>query len=265
MAKNDAASDKSPLHHIAMGSGDNIAILLHGFPMNHHLWDFVAPLLADDMRLIIPDLRGFGQSLVKGPLELSLKSMADDVAQLMSELGIEKAHIIGASMGAMVAMAFAYYHGERTQSVVVMHSEADPDDEEIKIRRNAQIKTIRNQGSNAFAHQFARRVLGSDTEAEKLTFVSNMMADASAKAMVAGMRLLRDREDLRLLLPRIEAPALVVAGQNDPHSPADLMEQTAALFPNGQFHIMDNANHLSAIECPQSAAKVIRGWVGSHT
>lgn len=265
MAKNDAQSVQPPLHHISMGTGESIAILLHGYPMNHHLWDFVAPLLADDMRLIIPDLRGFGQSSVKGALDLSLQNMADDVAQLMTELGVEKAHIIGASLGAMVAMAFAYCHADKTQSVVVMHSEADPDDEDMKIRRNAQIKTIRNQGSKAFARQFAQRVLGPDAGQDKVSFVSDMMADASAKAMIAGMRLLRDREDIRLLLPKIETPALVVAGRNDPHSPADLMEKTAALFPNGQFHIMDNANHLSAIECPQSAAKVIRGWVGSHS
>lgn len=254
-----------PLHYVEAGQGRKTVILIHGFPMTSALWHKVAPLLEDDIRLIMPDLRGFGGSTIKGPFHLSFELLADDIARLMDALNIAQAHIVGASFGAMVSMVFSHRHKNRTQSLIVFHSEADPDDEEAKITRNSQIKLVRNQGAKGFAHHFAKRVLGRSAKAKDLEFLSDMMGQASAQAMIAGLRLLRDRPDLRLLLPDITAPALVVAGAEDPHSPPHIMEKTADLFPNGQFHIMDGVRHLSAIECPQSAAKIVRDWVFTHS
>lgn len=252
------------IHHVEIGQGQDIAILIHGFPMTHRLWHKVTPHLEAHMRLILVDLKGFGGSSVKGAFELSFEELADDIANLMDDLGIERAHIIGASFGAMVTMMFGFLHKSRVQSLVILHTEADPDDEEAKAGRYAQIKTVRNQGAKAFAHIFAKRVLGPKAVPETLDFLSNMMAENNAQAMIAGLRLLRDRPDFRLLLPDIPAPALVVAGTDDPHSPPEIMEKTAALFPDSQFHIMDAVRHLSTIECPQSVAKMVRDWVLSH-
>jgi|GEM_PF-2697461 len=260
-----APSSIPPLHYVEAGQGRKTAILIHGFPMTSALWHKVAPLLEDNIRLIMPDLRGFGGSAVKGSLHLNFETLADDIARLMDNLDIAQAHIVGASLGAMVSMVFAHRHQSRTQSLVIFHSEADPDDEEAKLTRNSQIKFVRNQGAKGFARHFAKRILGRSAKAEDLEFLSDMMSQASARAMIAGLRLLRDRSDLRLLLPNITTPALIVAGAEDPHSPPHVMEKTADLFSNGQFHIMDGVRHLSAIECPQSAAKIVRDWVLTHS
>src|SRR5688572_27394425 len=86
------------------GSGPPL-VLLHGFPLDHHLWDEVVPLLEDTFDLIFPDLRGFGDSTtIDSPH--SIDDYASDVGGLLDYLGIQKAAIVGHSMGGYVALAF---------------------------------------------------------------------------------------------------------------------------------------------------------------
>ena len=81
-------------------------MLLHGFPLDSSSWDELTPLLENDLDIITPDLRGFGQSTtIESPYTVS--DMADDLAGLLDHLGIEKIAIAGHSMGGYIALAFA--------------------------------------------------------------------------------------------------------------------------------------------------------------
>lgn len=92
-------------------------ILLHGYPQNHHCWEKVAPALAAHFDVIIPDLRGYGDS--DAPADdadhttYSKRAMAADIAALMDALGIERAHVLGHDRGGRVAYRFALDHADR--------------------------------------------------------------------------------------------------------------------------------------------------------
>jgi pimeloyl-ACP methyl ester carboxylesterase len=87
-------------------------VLLHGFPLDHHLWDEVVPLLEDSFDLILPDLRGFGESeTIDTPY--TMEDYASDIAGLLDQLAIQKAAVAGHSMGGYVALAFARTYPER--------------------------------------------------------------------------------------------------------------------------------------------------------
>jgi len=81
-------------------------ILIHGFPLDHSIWDEVTSLLAPTFELILPDLRGFGESVSPAPV-WTITDLAADVASLLDHLGIESAFLAGHSMGGYVALAFA--------------------------------------------------------------------------------------------------------------------------------------------------------------
>ncbi len=93
-------------------------VLLHGYPLDHHLWDDVAPLLGDTFDLIIPDLRGFGESTTVDR-QFSMDDYASDIAGLLDILEIQKAAIAGHSMGGYVALAFARLYPERVNGLGV--------------------------------------------------------------------------------------------------------------------------------------------------
>lgn len=104
------------------GSGQPV-VLLHAFPLDHDMWQRVLPL-ADHLRLIIPDLRGFGRSAgaaADPPAPLSIAQLADDVAGLLEALHVsEPAVIVGVSMGGYVAQHLAVRHPERVSRLVLV-------------------------------------------------------------------------------------------------------------------------------------------------
>src|SRR6266545_4584990 len=101
-------------------------VLLHGYPLDHHLWDEVAPLLEDTFELIIPDLRGFGESSTIDSF-YAMEDFAADIAALLDHLEIQKAGLAGHSMGGYIALAFARLYSERLTGLGLVASQAMAD------------------------------------------------------------------------------------------------------------------------------------------
>src|SRR5215211_1349218 len=116
-------------------------VLLHGYPLDHHLWDEVAPLLVDAFELILPDLRGFGESSTVDSF-YTMEDIASDIAALLDHLEIQKAAIAGHSMGGYVALAFARLFPERVSGLGLVSSQvlADaPDRKEGRYKSAADV------------------------------------------------------------------------------------------------------------------------------
>src|SRR5215216_41771 len=118
------------------GTGSPL-VLLHGYPLDHHLWDDVAPLLTDTFELILPDLRGFGESSTVDSF-YAMEDFASDIAALLDQLEIQKTAIAGHSMGGYVALAFARLYPERVTGLGLVSTQvlADPPD-----RRDGRYKS----------------------------------------------------------------------------------------------------------------------------
>lgn len=105
------------------GSGPAM-ILLHGYPQTHMAWHRVAPVLARDFEVIIPDLRGYGESDAPpddaGHKAYSKRRMAEDIVGLMEALGIGRAHVIGHDRGARVAYRMALDHPGRVDRLGIV-------------------------------------------------------------------------------------------------------------------------------------------------
>ncbi len=99
-------------------------ILLHGFPQNHACWAPVAPALADHFDVIVPDLRGYGESDAPpddaGHSVYSKRQMARDVVRLMDALGLERAHVLGHDRGARVTYRMALDHPDRVDRLGII-------------------------------------------------------------------------------------------------------------------------------------------------
>src|SRR5512134_2351431 len=112
-------------------------VLLHGYPLDHQLWDGIVPLLEDRFDLILPDLRGFGASSTVDSF-YAMEDFASDVAGLLDQLGVEKAALAGHSMGGYIALAFARLFPGRVRGLGLVASQvlADPPD-----RKEARYKS----------------------------------------------------------------------------------------------------------------------------
>src|SRR3954471_23585478 len=103
------------LSYTDRGSGPAV-VLLHGFPHDSRIWDDQAADLSDHFRLVLPDLRGFGQSRSESPF--TMESLADDVHALLESLGVLPVVLGGLSMGGYVTLAYARKYPQDLRGVV---------------------------------------------------------------------------------------------------------------------------------------------------
>lgn len=107
------------LHYVRDGGAGEVVILLHGFPQTWSSWTKMMPLLSADYDVIVPDLRGVGQS-DKPKDGYDKKTSAQDIRNLMDELGVAKAHIVGHDIGGMIAYAFAVQFPDRAETITII-------------------------------------------------------------------------------------------------------------------------------------------------
>ncbi|MBM3985554.1 MAG: alpha/beta hydrolase, partial [Planctomycetes bacterium] len=99
-------------------------LLVHGFPLDHAMWAAQVDALAPGHRVLAPDLRGFGGSVVT-PGTVTMGRMADDLAALLDALGVrERLVYVGFSMGGYVGWPFAARHGRRLAGLVAVDTRA---------------------------------------------------------------------------------------------------------------------------------------------
>src|SRR5512144_1127507 len=145
-------------------------VLIHGYPLDHSIWEPLVPLLENDFDLIIPDLRGFGESDVM-EADDSIIEYASDIAGLLNHLKIKKAFLAGHSMGGYVALAFARMYEGRVSGLAMIASQTLDDPPERKEGRYATAKQVVEEGTGGVV----------DSMAPKLS------ADASIQALVRGV------------------------------------------------------------------------------
>ena len=116
------AANGLKFHVLDEGSGDDVVVLLHGFPDTSHMWRKQIPALVEaGFRVIAPDLRGYGRSdKPEGVENYRMRLLVQDVDAIMSELDVERAHIVGHDWGAALAWTFAGALPGRTRSLTAL-------------------------------------------------------------------------------------------------------------------------------------------------
>ena len=165
--------------------------------------------LARHFRVIAIDGRGFGES----PLPASSPSIAaaaDDVSSLLDGLRVERAAVLGMSMGGYTALAFAAKHPDRLSALVLCDTRADADPPAMRAARDGAIARIRDQGVDAYLPGSIPRLLSPDAPPALCAHVL-ARAEGGAASLIAGIEALRDRPDRAGELAAIRCPTLICA------------------------------------------------------
>ena len=246
------------------GQGRPVALLLiHGFPLDHRMWDAQLAGLAGQARVIAPDLRGFGRSAAALSGPLTMDQHADDLAALLDHLGIGRAVVAGLSMGGYIAFAFWRRHQERVQALVLADTRAEADSPQAQANRDAAAAKVRTAGVAAIAGDMLPRLLAPASLANPRLAerMRAMMADQPAETVIAALAGLRDREDSRPTLPTITVPTLVLVGAHDALTPPADATALAAGIPAARLVVIPAAGHMSPLENPRAVNAALRSFV----
>ena len=229
-------------------------VLVHGFPLDHHLWDDVAPLLEDTFDLILPDLRGFGESEIEN-LPASLDDYAADIAGLLDQLGIRKAAIAGHSMGGYIALAFTRLYPERVDGLALVASQVLADAPE------------RKEGRYKSAADVAENGIGSVVESMTPKFTPDKRLQSHARASmerqqpaayIAALKAMAERRDSTPLLSTLQVPVVVVHGDADALVPIDRAREVKTALPQAHLVEISGAGHMPMIEDAQKTAEALK-------
>ncbi|WP_299027713.1 alpha/beta hydrolase [uncultured Thermanaerothrix sp.] len=232
-------------------------IFLHGFPFNRHLWDALIPHVAPYARMVLPDLRGFGESPTSADV-LAMSLLADDVCYLMDHLNLPQAALVGHSMGGYVALAFAHQYPERLAGLALVASHADPDSSTRRESRYHTVAQIRNRGILPLLEDMPQRLTSSPAVQEKVRLFIQSCSPQTAIQALLGMA---EREDANPWLRALHVPFLVVTGSADSLIDPTRIRTMLEPLSTATWVELPGVGHLPMLEAPVELAKALLDWI----
>ncbi len=239
-------------------------VLIHGFPFDRTLWDAQAEALARHAFVIRPDMRGAGSSSVpEGPY--LMETLASDVAAVLDALGVERAALVGHSMGGYVALAFVRMFAERVSHLSLVSSRLRADTpQEMQGRQALAQRVERERSVEPVIEAYAPRLFSEKTHVERPGVVERACAiarrsdPAGAAAALRGMALRASSEDIA---GDIGVPVLSVAGGSDTIIPLAEARDIAARFPRSEMVVCADCAHLAMLEEPDLVSAALAAWL----
>jgi pimeloyl-ACP methyl ester carboxylesterase len=255
-------SDDAEIVYWILGDGPSV-VLLHPFPANHEFWMPVAEALASRYRLILPDLRGHGESDIgEGPATMA--KYAADIARVMDDARVGRAPLVGVSIGGYLLFEFWRKNRGRVAALGLCNTKATADNAEARAGRLQAANDVLGRGAEPFLQSMIPRLFGKTTRETRPDLIDSalrMMRQMSPEDIAQVQRGMAERPDSIDTLKTINVPTLLVTGDEDiltGINEAQLMRQHIA---GGQVRAIPKAGHYSPWEQPEEAARIIRQFL----
>ncbi len=245
-------SDGVKIHFVEKGEGEPV-VLIHGFAASYQLnWGMpgILDMLAKDYHVIALDNRGHGKSGKPHEVDKYGLNMVGDIVRLMDHLKIEKAHIVGYSMGGFITTKLITTHPERVASAVIGAAGWHENAEE-RLALLDEIGDSLEAGTGIAPLMKALTPAGQPMPSEKELKTTNtmLMLLNDPKALAAAIRGMRNLNVTRAELEQNEVPALSVIGAIDPLKEG--VDEMSNVMDNLKVVVIDGADHMTAVDNPQ--------------
>lgn len=230
-------------------------VLLHGFPLDHRMWEAQAAL-ADHVRLIAPDLRGFGGSTAA--VATSMEQLADDVAALLAALHVTTPAVIcGLSMGGYVAQHLAVRHPDRVAALVLVDTKLEADTPDARAARADLAAKVGRLGQGILADAMIPRLLAGSAAARGLPHraaveetLRRTILEQPVASIQAALGALGSRPDMTEAMRHVRVPTLLIVGAEDAITPPECLERAEEIMPCTRLLIVPHAGHMTPLEAP---------------
>ena len=246
--------EASPLPPAATSGAGTPLVLLHAFPLDGRMWAPQVEALAGTYQVIVPDLRGFGAARDQAVEEAGMGLLADDVARLLDDRGLDRVVLGGLSLGGYVALAFLRGHADRASGLVLLDTRATADGDQARDDRLKMAERVLAEGNGFVAEAMLPKLLGETSREhrpEVVEKVASLIREQTPEAIAGAQRGMAARSDTTDLLASIAVPTLVVTGEEDAVTGPEAGRDLAAGIPGARFLLVAEAGHLVNLEQPE--------------
>lgn len=248
--RKEARINESKIVYDDIGSGE-VILFIHGQPFNRSMWRYQVDFFKERFRLIIPDLRGYGESDVPMGTTL-LDELARDLAHLLGELAIEKAVIVGVSMGGQIVLELYKMAPHLFSGMVLCGTDAKAESVQGYASRMALVKRIIEEGMVKLAADTIQQYVHRSTieKPAVIAHLKTMMETTPAMGAAYVQKGRAERQDLSGIVNRIACPVQFMVGRDDQFTPVSMMAAMKASVADAELVIIDEAGHLPNMEQP---------------
>jgi len=244
------------------GSGKDVVLLLHAFPLNGGMWSRLVTALEKRHRVIAIDYRGFGRSgLPTEPLTMEL--VAQDTRAVLEHLRVERAAVAGLSMGGYVSLELHRQVPGLFRGLALCDTKAGADTPEGAAGREGFAKNAIEKGLRWVADEMVPKLLKAQPDPAAVREVQQLIGQATPAGVAAAQRGMAKRPDSTPTLATISCPTLVVVGEQDTLTPPAEAEKLVAGIKNARLVKIPNAGHLPVIENPEPFNAALAEFFGS--
>ncbi len=262
------SSDGIRLHYEVIGrAGSPAVLMIQGLGADKHGWDMQRIPLAMHYRVIALDNRGAGRS-DKPFGHYTLEQMADDAIAVLDDVGVEQAHVVGASMGGAITQIIGLKYPQRVISLTLACTACrnHPWRRELL---DGWATTAGERGMGVMAKEAARWVIGPRSFRRLLPafgWLGPLAMGRTSHAFVAQVRAILDvDESVAEQLENVHAPTLVVVGNQDILTPRGDSEEIADRMPNAELVVISGAAHGFMVEHASTFNRVLLEFLGRAT
>jgi pimeloyl-ACP methyl ester carboxylesterase len=246
------------------GQQNELVLLLHGVGSSASTWNELLPLLHQGFTIVAPDYRGHGYSEAP-PVPYVIDDYVTDVLRLLDELGVAAVHIVGFSIGAVIAEAVALAAPERVSSLVLLNTIGDRTEAE-RARALERLEVIRSTdpaevAATSAARWFTPAFIESNPELVAgevgIVSVTDHVPYAASYEVLATTEIIDQ-------LSAITAPTLIITGENDVGSTPRMSRAVQEKIARSQMVVVDDLQHYLHIEGAQTIADLVNGFIRSN-
>ena len=253
---------QAKMHYLDnLQESNNTLVLIHGFGGDKDNWDRFSNSLEHDYRVIIPDLAGFGDSILTSDINLTISNQAKILGDFLDSLDIKDAYIVGNSMGGAIALQYTHQNQEKVKGLVLIDALGVLKDKEI-----LEMPTDKNPLLHICSEEEFMEMI--DVSMEKPPYIPSIFISVLADKKC----LVRDLEEkifyemmsdanLSSIIGKIQTPTLILWGKLDQILNIDNARVFHANIKNSKLEIYEDLGHVPLMEDPDKTAQSVEEFV----
>ncbi len=245
-------------------SGGPTLVLLHGFPVDHRMFDAMAEHISDRTRVLGVDLPGLGESRGILPATTSMEESAKLVMDSFTPSPQSPVIIAGLSMGGYVAQAIAAHYGKHIAGLILLDTRMTADTTGARENRLKVAQQALESGSSEVVAAMALNTLAPSTRQERpevVEYMQDLIGDQTGGGVAWSQRAMAARPDRTEVIAGLSQELLVIVGDHDEISPPDVMTEIARTAQRGLIEIISDAGHMTPVEQPAAVAQHINVYL----